>query len=400
MAQKSSNLSYETDVNKMGFNQLANTLNEIVGQATGSKGIAPVNESEFISVAQTALYTGYDPIINSISQTLSKTIFSIRPYEQKFKSINVDNLVYGNHVRKLQEIDTDWEDDNRLELVDGQSIDMYNVKKPKIKQTNFYGENVCARHKTIFKDQLDTAFTGSQQFGSFLSMIMQNAADMITQKKEVVARATVSNLIGGTIDLGNSNQVINLVDAYNADTGTDYTADTILNNDNFPNFVRWLYGFINTISDYLTERSSIYHAAIGDGIIQRHTPKMDQRLFLYSKLCRLMESIVSSTTYHDDKLVFPNYEPVNYWQAIEDPMAIDVIPSIVDKDGVASEGDEVNAQVVGVLFDREAMGITTVNEWSGVTPFNVNGGYYNQYWHFTERFWNDFSENCIVFILK
>ena len=62
-------------VNDMQFNQLATVLNSIVGQATGQAQITPVDESQFISVAQVGLKTGYDPLITAVSQVLSRTIF-------------------------------------------------------------------------------------------------------------------------------------------------------------------------------------------------------------------------------------------------------------------------------------------------------------------------------------
>lgn len=61
--------------NDLSFNQLSTVLNGIVSQATGKASIAPTNTSEFITVAQTALKTGYDPVMQSISQMMSRSIF-------------------------------------------------------------------------------------------------------------------------------------------------------------------------------------------------------------------------------------------------------------------------------------------------------------------------------------
>ena len=120
-------------------------LNSIVSQATGKATIAPTNTSEFITVAQTALKTGYDPVMQSISQMMSRSIFSTRPYYRKFGGIQVNNQKWGNITRKLNISDKDWENDVRFELVEGESVDMYKVNKPNILQTNFYGANVYER---------------------------------------------------------------------------------------------------------------------------------------------------------------------------------------------------------------------------------------------------------------
>ena len=91
---------------------------------------------------------------------------------------------------------------------------------------------------------------------------------------------------------------------------------------------------------------------------------------------------------------------MNFWQSIKKPMAINVTPAEIDSDGNAVKGTSVTADnVLGILFDRDAMGIAPAFEWSGTTPFNQRGGYYNLYIHWRNQYWNDFTENAIVFLL-
>lgn len=386
--------------NDLTFDQVSAVLTEVVAQATGTRPITPVDTSSFVTVGQLALKVGYDPLVTAISQTLSKTIFSIRPYNAKFKMINVDSVRYGNHVRKLQTLDSPMEDDQRFDLVDGQSIDHYVVKKPKVVQTNFYGAEIFQRHLTRFKDQLDNALTGPDQFGSFITMIMTNASDQIEQAKESMSRMALNNLTASTFLAGRPEQKQNVLALYNDWAGTSFTTSTVFNPENFTNFARWLYGHVNSVSDFLTERSAAFHQPIGPNTIMRHTPKQDQRLYLNSQFSRYMESVATSTTFHDNKTVFPPHEFVNYWQSISDPYHVNVTPSLLDATGNATTGEETEIPyLVGVLFDRETIGTTQVNEWSSMTPLNAAGGYWNLYWHFTIRWWNDFSENAVVFYM-
>jgi hypothetical protein len=57
------------------------------------------------------------------------------------------------------------------------------------------------------------------------------------------------------------------------------------------------------------------------------------------------------------------------------------------------------AGIFGVMFDEAALGYTLVNQWSAPTPFNARGGYSNIFWHETARYWNDFTENGVIFLL-
>lgn len=74
----------------MQFMQAATLLNGIVSQATGKTAVTAVDTRTFISQAQKALLTGADPLINAISQVLSKTLFSIRPYNARFRGLQRD----------------------------------------------------------------------------------------------------------------------------------------------------------------------------------------------------------------------------------------------------------------------------------------------------------------------
>lgn len=180
----------------LSFDQISTVLNDIVKQATGIAPMKATDTSSFVAQAQTVLHAGNDKIMNSISQVLDRTIFSVRPYNAKFKGLRRSTQQWGNHVRKLGMLDDDWEDDQRQSLENDSSVDMYKIKKGKVLQTNFYGGKVFQRHRTYFRDQLDQAFRNPDEFGQFVSMYTQNTMDMIEQAHESMARACVANYIG------------------------------------------------------------------------------------------------------------------------------------------------------------------------------------------------------------
>lgn len=399
--------------NDLSFNQLSTVLTAITNQATGVNNIAPVDTSSFVTVAQTALKTGYDPLTTAISQVLSKTIFSVRPYTRKFKGLNVSNQRYGNHVRKLLTIDKPFEDDDRLKLVDGQSIDQYEVNKPKVLQTNFYGANQYQKSVTIYKDQLDCAFSSPDEFASFISMIMQNASDMIEQAHEETARATINNLISGIYSAeaegasvfakaNGGKRAVNLLKLYNQMNGSSLKVADVFKTANFESFVKFAFSTINTIADLMTDRNTLFSSQLTNYTIIRHTPKDRMKFYLYTDLVNKINSEVYSTVFNPDFLKLVDFERVNFWQSALDPSSINNKPVVLKKDGTLSSGVEAVtiSNVFGVLFDEEAAGYTTVNKWSQPSPFNARGGYYNQFWHFTDRYWNDFTENAVIFYLE
>ena len=389
-------------VNDLTFNQLSMVLNSIVQQATGQQVQQATNTAEFVSVAQTALKTGYDPVLQAISQVLSRTIFSIRPYTRKFGGLMVSNQQFGNIVRKLNIADKDWEEDSRFELTDQSSVDMYKVNKPSILQTNFYGANVFEKSLTIFKDQLDCAFSNPDEFGRFVSMTMTNASDMIEQAHENLARATLANFIGGKIS-GDTASVIHLLTEYNTITGLkpSLTAETVYQPANFKPFMQWVYSRVASLSSLMTERTQKFHINVTGKEISRHSPVNKQKVYLYAPARYQTETMVLADVYHDNFLRMADNETVNFWQSIDKPDEINVQPVYLQADGTLKSDDVPLNQkgIFGVMFDEEAAGYTVVNQWSAPTPFNSKGGYSNIFWHFTDRYWNDFTENGIVLLL-
>lgn len=396
--------------NGLSIYDISAVANAVLNNAQGGTS-QTANTSDFTTIAQLALLQGYDPLATAISQVLSKTIFSYRPYNAKFRGLEKDAVKWGNHVRKLNPIDKPLEVDNRLRLDnlnylgDGDTVDQYRINKPEVLQTNFYGAETYQKSLTIWRDQLDTAFTGPEQFGNFLSMMMGNAADQLTQAREDLARGCIVNLIGGTLTNGTTWHVLT---DYNTQTGQSYTATDIMEPAVFSDFFRWFAGQLQSRMDRMEERTILNHVnPFKDGtqkLIRRHTPKDKQHLYMFADFMNNAESVALSTTFHDDYLKKADFEKVTFWQNPATPRTISTTVSYLttgsaSADGALATAAISNSTVIGILFDDEAAGINMVNQWAAASPFNARGGYYNQYWHETARWYNDNTENSLLICL-
>lgn len=389
-------------VNDLTVNQAAEVLAAALSQAQGGVAVStPINTSDFVTVQQTALKVGYDALNTAISQVLARTIFSARPYNRKLRILEADSLTWGAHVRKVNYLDGALEDDPAYSLTDGQAVDMYEVKKPKVVQTNFYGFNTFDYHQTIYKKQLQPALRGPEEWAGFLGGLMTHIQNLMEKTHEESARMTVANMIGSVNQLNAPGSVIHLITEYNAFSGESVTPATVFNPDVFPGFAKWLFGRLKTLSQMMSERvTDMFHANPAAGKIPRQTAVEDQRLIVLADNFNQVDANVLSTIFNDQYLRTIPREELTYWQNIQLPREINVTAGYMDTTtGEATSAAVSLSNVFGILYDRDAMGYTMFGESYDVTPYNVRGKYWNHFWSFQDRYWNDTTENAVIMLL-
>lgn len=389
-------------VNSLGFEQVSTILTDVYKQATGKEDISVLNEADFVSVATTTLATGVDPVLSAISQVLSRTIFSARSYSGILKGMRVDSVKYGSIVRKVNYCDNGIEDDERIKLVDGASIDMYKVKKPSVVQTNFYGQDLWQVRITVFRDQLNSAFESSAQFGTFISGLLVQINNEIENYHEAEIRLCLNNWITAKYDK-DTDSAIHLISEYKAETGNQtITSANWKSAAEFETFAKWLFARLKTLADMFAIRSPMYSMQITGKEIMRHTPAANLKVYMNSDVMNSIEATVLSSVYHDEKLKMADWDRITYWQDPKAIMEVKGKPSYLDvTDGsIKTAAADVEIEnLAGIMFDDEAMGINTFDQWQQTTPMNAAGGYYNSYWHFTDRYWNDFTEKGVLLLL-
>ena len=386
-------------VNLLTKEQCNVLLNDIHKQATGMDSIAPVDSSGFVSMAQATLATGYNVVINSIAQVIGQTIFSIRPYTRKFKGLEMDAVQWGGIRRKLSIADRDALTNDVYTIQDGDTTNPYRVRIPNILETRYVGSDVFDDLYSVTKQQLKTAFSNESEFGSFMSMVTQNASDKFEQWMEELSRLTLCNFIGAKND-ADTNSVIHLLTEYNTATGLSLTNQTVYQPDNFQPFMLWVHSRISDLTQKMTERSVMYQMNVTGKEIQRHTPYNDQRVYILSKALSEIKAMVKSITYNDDYLSLADVEGVGYWQSIQSPDEIQITPCYIDSTGAVVTGNaQTLTNVFGVIFDRDAIGYNIYDDSIDVTPFEAKHKYWSVYHHADIQWTNDLTEKGIVLML-
>ena len=400
-------------VNTMTFQQSSAVLNSLVQQATGRTSVINT-EADFISVAQTALTLGKDVIFNTLSNVLAKTIFAIRPYSASMKGLQKDLPQWGAYMRKFNIIASDWTDDDAYKYPvtfdeaqtgnpegNGLSVDPWIINKREFIQTNFLGQSVFSDHYTVFEDQLETAFRNSTEFGQFLSMITTDMSNKVELAKENMSRGLVANFIGGLIAENNTARVIHLLTEYNTLTGLSLTATTVFQPENYPAFMKWVYGRIASVASLMKEMSTKFQTQINSKPVPRHTPYNKQKMYMLGQDRYQIDSGVLADTFHDNYLKYADVETLNFWQGIDTPDKVMVTPTYTNTSGVAVVGNAVTQTgVFALLFDEDAMGWAMIHEKVIPTPVNARGEYRNMWYHMRLRCFSDNTEKGVVFLLN
>lgn len=385
--------------------QIFSIVNEVASQAMGSKTIAVLDNTGLVALGNTVLGSNdtKNNFINALTDRIGRTIVSFRAYHSHFPDFERDSIEWGNILQKLKIGMPNAEEDQSYNLADGNSVDQYKINKAKVNQLLFSTETPWQTHITVHLDELEKAFVNSSAMGTFISGMFGEVQNRIELAMENLSIECVNNYMAEMIKrkVQRPSRVINLVTDYNTAMGLEAT-DALKPQDalNTPAFLEYVVRRINTISstmEYMT--SGLYNdTAFAGGdtqndIYSRHTPKSEQRMMLYIDLVNSLKTNVNSKAFNMKEVAIDlPFKTVPFWQSIKTPDGINVKP--------ASGGTAiVQSRVMGILFDREAMG-TYKKKYSSLTsPINAAGKYYNVFYHMIEMYYNDLTENAVVFLL-
>ena len=409
-------------------------MNLLVKEATGQNAeIQVVDSSTFVSAGEQVLATGTENVLNSLSLVLGRTFMAVRPYKAKLAIINALNTeMYSNRMRKISfysreaqasgdfntqlftNLAKDFDNgENGVDAVTGDPVSTKSmwVQNPAVPlEMNFGGQSVWEDSTTVYEYQLKTAFRSEDEFSQFVAGIMTEKGNDIESQKEAFNRMTILNHIAGVYDLDTAaanGRVINLTAAFNARFGTAYTSAQ-LRSTYLKEFLAFFVATFKEQSRLMTYRNAKYHwspaKTVGGQsyVLLRHTPYDRQRVMLYQPLFTEAEAMVLPEIFRPEYLdINTQYEGVDYWQNFNAGAAVDVVPAIPNTAGTAQTvGAEVELDyVVGMIYDADAIMIDYQLEAASTTPLEARKHYRNMWWSFSKNAINDFTENCVIFIM-
>lgn len=376
----------------METNQIYELVNDVAQQTMGESALTASDTSSLVAMGNAILSssTNTEAFIDTLVQRIGKTMISYRPYKSQLGLMAVSDMTMGAIMQKIKVKMPTAVEDVTTQLIDGQSIDQYIVSKPRATQKLFVKRTPFTFYVTIQKKWLREAFTSEVAMGSFISAIYGEIENALELSQENLARLCMANFMASISE--STNRVINLVTEYNALvlTSEQVTAANALVNESF---LRFALGRMNNISKKMKTMSVLYN----DGTETRHSPEGDQRFVSLVDFQTALETQVQWAAFHEQYVKKQNGIEVPYWQAAQSPMNIDLI---IEGDDPEQEESTTLSNIVAFIHDRDALGTYRKEVEVATTPLNARGLYTNQFWHMNDLYFNDVSENGVIFTLN
>lgn len=375
--------------------QIFNIVNDTAKQTFGESAIEVVDTSTLVALGDEVLKSdeNTENFTNTLVDRIGRTIFSTRSYTTD----NAEGMVrepfeYGCILQKIYVNLPDAKENNSWEIgKENYTPTFAPVIKPKLEQKLFNKQATWEIDVTIPDFMFRTAFTSATEMAVLIDAIFTAMENMMQIALENNKNLTRANFIASKLHSNKPCGAINLLHLYNTLTKQSLTVDDCLRD---LGFLKWSTQQINLWTKRLSKMSTLFN----DEGYKRFTPQSDLIVNVLQDYDSAINSYLQSDTYHNEMTkITSNYSTVPYWQGsglnytFEDTSKI--IVKIDEKTTVTETG------ILAVVYDRNAMGVT-ITERRGTTQRNNKDEYTDYFNKATYGYFNDLSENGIVFYVK
>lgn len=381
----------------MKVNDIHAFVNALSQQAYGETAVVTADNTGLVALGDTVLSsaTSKDAFIGVLVDRVGETIVSSRKYTRKQRQILKDAFTYGSILQKIYTEPYQATKNPKYDLTDGESIDQYVVNKPKSKQKLFDGVNNFEIDATIWDTQLESAFTSWEKMAAFIDSVFTAIDNTVEVELEQCENMAIANFIGEKLAASVAQgakgiKVIHCLQAFNSDTGASLTAAQAWTS---VDFWKWFGKKLRLTMKQMEKMSMLFN----DEGNKRHTPREYQVLDLHSEALEALDTYLQSDTFHNEFTALPNGNEIIYWQGSGEEFGVGETTSI---DIVTSSGKTVKqAGVIALLHDIEAIGMMVDKPRITTSPYNAKGEFTNYFYKQEMRYYNDMSENGVVFTL-
>lgn len=393
----------------MEVKQIYTLMNSVSSEVLGRTDIVQENLKGIVDMGKEVFNANaVDNYVKALVNHIGKVVFVNRPYMGRVPSVLMDSWEFGSVLEKISADIPEAHENKSWELTDGKEYSQDVFYKPKVSAKFFNSRVTFEVPVSITEKQVKESFSNAAQLNGFISMIYAAVEKSMTIKADALIMRTITNMIaetlaadstkftpeGGTaVDYSTASTVrcVNLLKLYN-DTVRPTTALTVATAITDPEFIRFASYTMGLYADRMQSISTLFNV----GRKERFTPKDMLHVVLLSDFAKAAQTYLYSDTYNKEQVLLPNAETVPYWQGSGTEYTFAANGHINVK---SSSGTDVEISgVLGVMFDRDALGVSNLDR-RVTTNYNAKAEFFNNYYKFDCGYFNDTNENFVVFFV-
>lgn len=382
----------------MKITQLHELVNAVTQEVLGETGVVLEDLSNVVDIGKSVVDTdNIDNYVKKLVNHIGKVVFQNRLYSGGVPSVLMDSWEYGSILEKITADLPNATVNETWALEDGKDYSADVFYKPSV-SAKFFNSKVTFEIPMSFTEiQVKESFSSKEQLNGFISMLTTSVENAMTVKLDALIMRTINNMTAETLidELGtplnkdlSGVKAVNLFKLYQDINPTANIIDIL----NDPDFIRFATYQISMYSDRMTKISTLFNVEKAE----RFTPTDLQHVVLLSDFAKASETFLASQTYNAEKVALPKHETVPYWQGSGVGYSFDDVSKIHVK--TASKVDVEMSGIIGVIFDRDALGVSNLDR-RVTTNYNPRAEFYTNFYKFDAGYYNDLSENFVVFFV-
>lgn len=402
----------------MQVTQLYTLINNVTKEILGETAVVNEDLSNVVDIGKAVFdATSVDNYVKKLVNHIGKVVFVNRAYAGGVPSVLMDSWEFGSVLQKVSMILPEATENESWKLVNGQQYKQDVFTAPTI-EAKFFNSKVTFEIPMSFTEmQVKDSFSSREQLNGFISMITTGVENSMTVKLDALIMRAINNMTAETLVNGigsgavgskvldftkTSGKAVNLLKLYNdqAATADKVTYATALTNYNFIKFATYTMGIY---ADRMSKISKLFNI----GGKERFTPADMRRCVLLSDFSKAAVTYLQADIQSPDMVALPAHDPVPYWQGsgtdygLSSIGIIDVKTASGETVKVPTEGagaSKKNAAIIGVMFDRDAVGVSNLDRRT-TTAYNAKAEFYNNWYKMDAGYYNDLNENFVVFFI-
>lgn len=385
----------------MKVEQLHELVNLATQEVLGNEAVVNEDLSNIVDIGKEIINTdNVDNYVKKLVNHIGKVVFKNRLYAGGAPSVLMDSWEYGSILEKVSADLPQATENESWKLEDGVEYSPDIFYQPSV-SAKFFNSKVTFEIPLSFTErQVKESFSNANQLNGFISMLTTSVENAMTVKLDALIMRTINNMIGETLkaDLeteegidftGSGVKAVNLLKLYNDEYGETLEPSKALSN---ADFIRYATYIIGLYSDRMSKISTLFNI----GGKERFTSREYLNTVLLSDFEKASNIFLKADLQNQEQITLPTHETVPYWQGSGNTYSFEDVSSINVK---TSSGTIVETTgIIGVMFDREAVGVANLDR-RVTTNYNPKAEFYTNFYKFDAGYYNDMNENFVVFFI-